>query len=394
LKKKIIVLFKNYTDFEFFYRNKNFCDELIKNFRNIEFLNLNNKNYHNVPKKYHKYFYRVKNYKNFNRHFNGIENYICISFLERNFENFKFFKFFKKKKTFLIEIFAGGDLRDTKYFFNTNLLELFKKINLILKKNINFIIYLLSYRLKILPRTDLLFHYNNNTRDQVGYCFTDSYKFTLFDILKKTLLKKNLFFKRTCLINSINNNKLIKKEKIKNKYIVFLDSCFEHHDRFEYESRPKINDKIKYYQEINETFKDIKNFIFLLHPNSNLLIIKKYLKDVLVIKYKTQFFLQRSKLILFHESSSISNAIYLKKKIISLDSDYLGRYFKYRSQLYANALNLKVINLSNKRAKSQIEKIVLNSLLRKDKKQKEYIFSNKTNRNGLEDIINEIKNLN
>ena len=62
--------------------------------------------------------------------------------------------------------------------------------------------------------------------------------------------------------------------------------------------------------------------------------------------------------------------------------------------IHIHFLNLKVINLSNKRAKSQIEKIVLNSLLRKDKKQKEYIFSNKTNRNGLEDIINEIKNLN
>ena len=29
-----------------------------------------------------------------------------------------------------------------------------------------------------------------------------------------------------------------------------------------------------------------------------------------------------------------------------------------------------------------------------DKKQKKYIFSNKTKRNGLEDIVNEIKKLN
>ena len=35
IKKKIIILFKNQTDFEFFYRNKNLCLELIKSFKNI-----------------------------------------------------------------------------------------------------------------------------------------------------------------------------------------------------------------------------------------------------------------------------------------------------------------------------------------------------------------------
>ena len=52
LKKKIIILFKNQTDFEFFYRNKNPCLELIKSFKNIKFLNLNNKYNQNVSKNY------------------------------------------------------------------------------------------------------------------------------------------------------------------------------------------------------------------------------------------------------------------------------------------------------------------------------------------------------
>ena len=394
MKNFVLVLIKNHSDYDFFYRNKDLCNSLIKNFKQVKFLNIS-ENIKNIPvRKYNNFFVNIEKFDKFKNYFKKNKRYVCISFIEKNINHFKYFRFLKKNSSLIIEIYKTGDLRDAKYFFNLNLINFFKKIFKIIFINVNFLIYAFSYYLNILPKTNILFHYNNNTKDQIGYSFTDSYKFTLLGIFKIIFVRKNIFLKKIRLINSINNNKLIKKEKIKNKYIVFLDSCFEHQDRFEYESRPKINDKIKYYQEINETFKDIKNFIFLLHPNSNLPIIKKYLKDVLVIKYKTQFFLQRSKLVLFHESSSILNAIYLRKKIISLDSDYLGRYFKYRSKLYANALNLKVINLSNKRAKSQIEKIVLNSLLRKDKKQKEYIFSNKTNRNGLDDIINEIKNLN
>jgi hypothetical protein len=392
IKKKIIILFKNQTDYEFFYRNKNLCLELIKNFKNIKFLNLNNKYKHNISKKYQKYFYRVKNFEEFKIFLNNIENCICISFIEKKLENFNIFKLFKKKNILIIEIFRDGDLRDAKYFFNLNYLDSLKKINKIFMINVNFVIYSLSYFFNILPKTDFLFHYNNNTQDQIGYFFSDSYKFTLLTIFKKIFLRKNIFFKKIYLITSKSSDELIQKEKVKSKYIVFLDSCFDHSDRAEYDSKPNDIDKKEYYSEIHKAFKEKKDFIFLLHPSSNFLQVKKYLKDILIVKYKTRFYLKRSKIVLFHESSSILDAIYLKKKMISLDSDYLGRYFRYRNKLYSKALNLKTINLSDDENKHKIMNKTLNRSSIKSKKQKKYVFLNQSNRIGLKDIINKIKN--
>lgn len=392
IKKRIIILFKDQTDFEFFYRNKNLCLQLIKSFKNIKFLNLNNKYNHNISKKYQKYFYRIKNFEELKIFFNNIENCICISFIEKKLENFNIFKLFKKKNILIIEIFRDGDLRDAKYFFNLNYLDSLKKINKIFMINVNFVIYSLSYFFNILPKTDFLFHYNNNTQDQIGYFFSDSYKFTLLTIIKKIFLRKNIFFKKIYLITSKSSDELIQKEKVKGKYIVFLDSCFDHSDRTEYDSKPKDIDKKEYYSEIHKAFKEKKNFIFLLHPSSNFFQVKKYLKDILIVKYKTRFYLKRSKIVLFHESSSVLDAIYLKKKIISLDSNYLGRYFKYRNKLYSKALDLKTINLSDDQNKHKIMNKIFNRSLIKSKKPKNYVFLNQSNRIGLKDIINKIKN--
>lgn len=393
LKKNIIVIFKNQTDYDFFYRNKYLCLELIKSFKNIKFLNLNNKNNKNVSKKYKKYFYKVRNFENLKSFFNNLENYICISFVERKLKNLNIFKFLNQKNIILIEIFRGGDLRDTKYFYNQNYLDNLKKINRIFMINLNFVIYSLCYYFNILPKTDFLFHYNNNTQDQIGYLFSDSYKFSLLSIFKKIFLRKNIFFKKIYFVTSKSFDETIQNKKIISKYIVFLDSGFDHVDRTEYDAKPKKVDKKNYYSEINRTFKKIKNFIFLLHPSSNFFEVKKYLKDIMIIKYKTRFYLKKSKIVLFHESSSVLDAIYLKKKIISLDSDYLGRYFKYRNILYSKALNLKTINLSDDKIKSKIKNNNIDKFLIKGNKQKKYIFSNQLNRIGLKDIINKIKKL-
>ena len=393
IKKKIIILFKNQTDFEFFYRNKNLCLELIKGFKKIKFYNLNSKYNLKVPKKYQKYFCRVKNFESLKTFLNN-RNCICISFIEKKIKNLNIFMLLKKRNILLIEIRRDGDLRDAKYFFNQNYFDNLRKIKKIAMININFVIYSLSYYFNILPKTDILFHCNSNTQDQIGHFFSDTYKFSLLTIFKKIFLRKNIFFKKIYLTNLKSCDELIKKEKIKNKYIVFLDSCFDHSDRAEYDLKPQDIDKKQYYHEIYKTFKKIKNFIFLLHPNSNFLQVKKYLKNILVIKYKTKFYLKRSKIVFFHESSSVLDAIYLEKKIFSLDSDYLGNYFKYRSKLYSKTLNLETINLSNDKNKSEIIDKIHNRSSIDFKKSKKNFFSNQLNRIDLRDIIKKIKLLN
>ncbi len=387
---QVIILFKKQSNYEFFYRNKVLCLELVKNFKNIKFLNLYDENNINVPKKYQKYFFRVKKLKDLNNFFLKSKKHICISFIKKSLINISIFRFLKLKNVSLVEIYRDSDLRDTKYFFNLKLLNNLKKIYKIILLNINFIIYFSFYYLNILPKTDFLFHNNKNLSDQIGYCFSDSYKSSLLSVFKKSFFKKNIFFKNIYLVKSRSNDELKKKIKYKKKFIIFLDSGFDHPDRFEYDSRPTSIIKKEYYTEINETFKKIKNFIFLLHPNSDIFEIKKYLKDISIVKYKTRFFLMRSKLIFFHESSSILDAIFLKKNIISLDSDTLGKYFKYRIKLYSKVFDLKIFNLSKNQNKDKIK----GWIFKKDKIKYNNYFLSEFKRKGLKDIIKILKQIN
>ncbi len=387
---QVIILFEKHSNYEFFYRNKGLCLELVKNFKNIKFLNLSDNNILNVPKKYQKYFYKVRKLQDLNNYFRKSTNYICISFIKKSLLNINIYRFLKLKNVSLVEIYRDGDLRDTKYFFNLELLNNLKKIYKIILININFIVYFLLYYLNILPKTDFLFHNKKNLSDQIGYCFSDSYKSSLLLIFIRFFFKKNIFFKNIYLVKSKSDDELKKKIKYKKKFIIFLDSGFDHLDRSEYDSRPNNITKKEYYTEINETFKKIKNFIFLLHPNSEIFKIKRYLKDISIAKYKTRFFLMRSKLVFFHESSSILDAIYLKKNIILLDSDSLGKYFKYRIKLYSKVYNLKIFNLSKNQNKDKIKSWIF----KKDKIKYKSYFLSELKREGLKDIMKILKRIN
>jgi hypothetical protein len=67
-----------------------------------------------------------------------------------------------------------------------------------------------------------------------------------------------------------------------------------------------------------------------------------------IIKGKTDFYVKKAKLLLFHESSSVLDAIILNKKIINLQSALMGKYFQYRNELYNKEIKLKKIKLEDK----------------------------------------------
>ena len=76
---------------------------------------------------------------------------------------------------------------------------------------------------------------------------------------------------------------------------------------------------------------------------------RRFKRKYPVIKFKTKDLIQKSFLVLFFDSSSIINAIVLKKKIISLRSDlFKEKGKKYSSELYADRINLKTMDLSDK----------------------------------------------
>ena len=391
MKKKITVLYKNQSDFEFFYRNKNFCLELIRNFKDVKFINLEKKIIKKVDNSYKKYFLNILRLNQLKKYYGSKKDFLCILYLEKKISNFKYFKSLNQNNINVVEIFRDGDLREAKYFFNSDFFDIIKKIYKIFLVNINFFVFSISYYLNILPKTNILFHYNKDSKDQAGYCFSDSYKTSITYILKKFFLIKKLFFDKIYLINPRSSDE-VKKKNYEKKYIIFLDSCFDHKDRHEFDKKPEIKDKINYYKEIKLTFKNVKNFIFCAHPNSDFKELKIYLRDIKIVKFKTRHYIKRSKLVFFHESSSILDAMYLNKNIILLNSNYLGKYFKYRSLLYSKLLNLKKFNLSKSSDRSTISELINNRLIN-IKSNRKAIFSINSKKNGLLTIIDVLKNL-
>ena len=93
-------------------------------------------------------------------------------------------------------------------------------------------------------------------------------------------------------------------------------------------------------------------------------VIKKYLKGFYLTKFNTLFYIARAKIILFHESSSIINAIILKKKIINLHGSVMGPYYKIRNKIYPKLINIPRININDwqKIKKNQLNKFYFGSM--------------------------------
>ena len=211
MKKKITVLYKNQSDFEFFYRNKNFCLELIRNFKDVKFINLEKKIIKKVDNSYKKYFLNILRLNQLKKYYGSKKDFLCILYLEKKISNFKYFKSLNQNNINVVEIFRDGDLREAKYFFNSDFFDIIKKIYKIFLVNINFFVFSISYYLNILPKTNILFHYNKDSKDQAGYCFSDSYKTSITYILKKFFLIKKLFFDKIYLINPRSSDEVKKK---------------------------------------------------------------------------------------------------------------------------------------------------------------------------------------
>ena len=102
-----------------------------------------------------------------------------------------------------------------------------------------------------------------------------------------------------------------------------------------------------YLMNIKKKFR--KDVIVCLHPSSDYQLYKKELSGLKVYKYKTERYIVKSFLVLFHESSTIFSAILLKKKIICLKSDIMGAYSNARRNFfYLNKIDLVEHNIQKK----------------------------------------------
>ena len=184
----------------------------------------------------------------------------------------------------------------------------------------------------------------------------------------------------------------------KEKYLVFIDGFFEHRDRILRDGYIKKKIIIQYYSNLANFLKKLskiynKKVIICMHPSNNSKLFLNYLKDFSIKKYKTQEMVKKSFIALFHDSSSILDAVILKKKIIILKSDLLGSYVLNRVQQYERLLNLQSVDISDYHS---LKKNKLNLIL-KSSKQDNYYIKNYLNADGLipgyKKVIKLLKNI-
>lgn len=288
-----------------------------------------------------------------------------------------------------------GYLSDNSIEKNTSLKN---KILYFKNYKLSYYIFRIFQIFSFFKKIDFYFEASQKIIDSINNSF--SYK------LKKKIKFLDLsFYKRKFRINSNAYNLYINyKNNFNNcnKYIVLVDSGFDHTDRIIREGKPSNNLRIEYYKILNNFLKKIsdltsKEIIICLHPkvdygsSDEYLQIKKNFKTFL---NRTNEFIYQSDICIFFESSAIINAILLKKKIINLNTKLMGDYFFKRNNLYKDYIDLYQINLENyKLPKKKIDlyKILENKILNYEKYIIENILfeENKSSYEQVKSILNE-----
>ena len=75
-------------------------------------------------------------------------------------------------------------------------------------------------------------------------------------------------------------------------------------------------------------------------------ILKKYIKDISIKKHQSSQFITKAAFVLFHDSSIILDAIFLRKKIINLRSPLMGKYYEASNKKYSKSIKMPIIDMS------------------------------------------------
>jgi hypothetical protein len=191
--------------------------------------------------------------------------------------------------------------------------------------------------------------------------FTSSSK--IIDIINKSFVKKILFYlklfyvKEFVLINSRSFD-MFKKNKIETSEhkIVLIDSMLADpiidpegtaYGGFGNEATAE-----KHYYYLKKLINNLSNMynkevVVCLHPHDNLEIKKKYFPNLEVVQYQTMENIYKAFLVLFFDSSSIVEAIFHKKRILTLFSNYLGENTANHRLMWVKQVGFLSINIED-----------------------------------------------
>ena len=156
-----------------------------------------------------------------------------------------------------------------------------------------------------------------------------------------------------------DHNKNIKKS---NDYITLIDfdpGYYHTTESIGVYNKKKLSEHyantIKLLEKLKSLYK--KKIIICIHPQYDIKKISKIYKEFNVVKFKTKEFVAKSFLVLFYDSSSVLEAMTLKKKIIALRSDLMFGH-KHASDTYTDIISFKKLNIS-KEVKINKKKLIL-----------------------------------
>ena len=324
-----------------YFMRKDLYDSLCVKFDKFYFINcheLINKKKIKIDKKIFKdkkiIFFHPKNYEDLNN-FLKKNKIFLINNLSPKLYHLKIHLTINKANIYQVAIDNLGELSNYK-MDNWISVNAKKKIYFLYIKKFAYLVYRILQLCNLIKQIEILYIARKDIKEVYNKMSFSKLIFKRRYKKLKPVLPK---------IGSLN----IKSEE---KYIVHIDLNVNHKDNYIRGYTLKKKEQIrylllikKYLSQLKKAFR--KQIVICLHPSSDISFYKKHIKNIKLIKYKTEFFLKKAFLISFHESSSITAAILLKKKIIQLDYKPLGKYIERRGQIYQNKFNLMNINLES-----------------------------------------------
>ncbi len=269
---------------------------------------------------------------------------IGILHLGKSLEYFPIYSFLQKIKSKNILILNLGNYGNTAYV-NFSYKYFFKRFEHFYDKGLNYLFRILTL-VNIFPKIDLYFQSDLEIIKNLNRGFSRR-----FD--KKSNYFKISYFRNIIKVNSKSYD-YIKKKNIKGKkksYILFIDTPIDHTDRTSREGKVSIEDKKKYYSRLGFFLGKLSKLLkmkIIICPHPKMKNSKLYFKNFNISKKRTIEMIPNARIVIFTLSSAISLSILLKKKILCLQSKFLGDYLTNLSNKYIDSLGLKRINIDEK----------------------------------------------
>ncbi len=345
MKKKIIHLssFENlgvlHTAFKslFTLLNRNFDEIVIVNIDNLKIFKKKKFNYYDpkIKKKFPKKvrFFNPKNFREFQAKLD-FKNSVLINNINATFDKYKILRFLKKMNVPQIAIANIGNIQGSVfYYMKKNYRYYLQMFTIYFPKKLAVILSSIGFFSKI----DIRFTSNKKLLDN-------------FEKNKKKFLKRPSIYKEMILVKSKAFDNF-KKQKLNEEYITLLDFEPDYREMVESTGKLSQTDIDKHYinsiiflKKIKKIFN--KKIVICIHPKYDLKKISKIYNEFEVKQFKTKYFIERSFIVLFYDSSAIVDAIVNKKKIISLKSDlYKGK--KNMADTIRDIIPFKSMNISN-----------------------------------------------